>query len=133
MRNGYTGDVQIPIGGKHYTLRFDYAAISELRSSHDEGVIKSLFADPDPNQVAEIIVIGLKRHHPEIKIEEILDHSPPLYPSINKIDLALTYAYFGPEEFKKAAEKLELAPGEEPAKKKKMNWLKRSFLRPNPA
>lgn len=104
MGNPYTGEQQLELAGKKHTIVFDWRAISELKARHTGNIIKTMLDDPEPATIASVLQVGLIRNHPEVTVEQILDASPAIYPTLQALDQALAYAYFGPvgvEESKK--------------------------------
>lgn len=92
--NKYTGTVDFKLGSKSAKLVYDWRAISELKSKYGKDIFTGLYL-ADPNIVADMLAVGLKGSG--ITLDEILDFSPPIIPTVNAIDLALTYSYYGPE------------------------------------
>lgn len=95
--NKYTGDVEIDLNGAKFTLCYDWRAISEVQTKHGVEAFQSLFKTPNPLVAAEILLCGLRKHHPDLKIETLLDMSPPIIPVIKAIDKAISVAFFGAE------------------------------------
>jgi hypothetical protein len=101
MDNKYTGEVDIKLWGKEYTLQFDWAAIAKLKSVYpQDDIITKLRSCTDPMLTAKVLAIGLNKNHPEITAEEIYNRSPAIIPIILQIDLALKYAFIGIEEIR---------------------------------
>lgn len=90
--NPITGEHDITIAGRPYTLRYDWAALAEVESAH--GQAPNLFS---PDVVASVAAAGLKRQHPEMTAERIKELSPPLVPLAHAVQTALQWAYFGAE------------------------------------
>ncbi len=97
MQNAHIGDVEVDIGGKKYRLRYDWKAISEVQAQFGTGNISSLFSQASPDFVAGMLLIGLRRHHPDLTKEQLFEASPPISDTLKKIDLALNIAMFGPK------------------------------------
>lgn len=94
--SAHTGDVYLDLGGVNYTLRFDWRALSKVKTQYgDEAILRLL--DQTPETIAGMLVCALERNHPEITLDKILDVSPPITPVLQAIDKALSYAYFGPD------------------------------------
>lgn len=87
-----TGEVDIDICGKDYSIRFDWAALAAVKDAH--GDAPNLF---EPSVLADVAAMGLKKNHPEMTAERIKELSPPLVPFANTVQSALQYAYFGAE------------------------------------
>jgi hypothetical protein len=92
MPNPITGEAQVEIQGKQYTLRFDWEAIAAVNAVHGDG--PNMF---DPVVVASVAAIGMKKYHPEMTAERIRELSPPLIPFAAAVQQALQWAYFGAE------------------------------------
>jgi hypothetical protein len=90
--NPITGEYEIEIAGQKYTLRFDWAALAEVEAEHGES--PNLFS---AEVVASVASAGLKRRHPEMTKERIMELSPPLVPFAHAVQTALQWAYFGSE------------------------------------
>lgn len=95
MDNKYTAEVSIEISGKKHTIVYDWDALATLRSEYKPDIVHDLFKYQKPDLLAEILAIGLKRHHPQMTAKKIKDASPPFIATVDAIDRALTYAYFG--------------------------------------
>jgi hypothetical protein len=90
--NKITGEVPVEIGGREYVLRFDWQALADVEQAH--GGSPNLFA---PDVVASVAAFGLRKRHPEMTAQRIKDASPPLIPFANTVQMALQWAYFGPD------------------------------------
>ena len=90
--NPITGEAEINIAGKSYTIKYDWACLAEIETVHGDD--PNLF---NPDVVASIAAIGLKKNHPEITAEKIKDLSPPLVPFAKAVQDAMKFAYFGNE------------------------------------
>jgi hypothetical protein len=100
MINKVTGEHGILIDGKEYILRFDWTALSEIEQAH--GANPNLF---QPAVVASVAAAGFRRRHPELTVERLLELSPPFWPFAQAVQLALQWAYFGPEAVTDGAKK----------------------------
>jgi hypothetical protein len=96
----HAGEARVVIEGKEYTLLFDWRAFSMLGKAGFTGM-ESL-TPYEPERLAEILAIGLARHHPEMTATRLLDISPPFLPVINALARAIGYALTGPGEDKPA-------------------------------
>lgn len=90
MDNPITGETPIDLGGQEYTLHFTWRELVEVKKQI--GKDTDLF---DPETLAPLLVIGLRRHHPEINEDFIYDKSPPLTRAIMAVNRALTRSYVG--------------------------------------
>lgn len=90
--SAYDGAVSVRLGAADYELRFDWAALAEIKQRHgDEADLMDL------SVLASVASIGLRRAHPELTSERILQLSPPVAPLVWAVQRALEWAYFGPE------------------------------------
>ena len=94
MTNKYLGTVDFPLGEQTFKLVFDWGAIAEVMSKFGKDVFVDLFR-ASPDEIAEMLAIGLRASG--ITKAEILKLSPPIVPTAQLIDHAITYAYFGPD------------------------------------
>jgi len=88
--NPITGEGKVEIAGQEYTIRFDWSCLAEIETAH--GNDPNLF---NPDVVASVAAIGLKKYHPEMTADKIKELSPPLIPFAKEVQLAMKYAYFG--------------------------------------
>lgn len=102
-KNDYTGETPVEIGGKTYSLIYDWRALAKLRSNYTKEQLQAL-PDQSPEALADMLVIGLERKHPNVTPDMILDLSPPVHAVAEAIDQAVLISYYGP---KKAEEILE--------------------------
>lgn len=113
--NKYTGEVDVTIDGEKYKLILDYRAQAEIQSKYGKDAFKDIFQNITPALIADILVAGLKKHHPNITLDWILDVSPPLVPMTKAIDKAMLYAFFGADGVPETSEE---TPENEEFKKK---------------
>lgn len=92
--NKYKGTVEFKLGDKAYVLNYNYEAIAEMISKFGKEILNNLY-DSSPADLAEIIALGLKADG--VKAKDIIDFSPPFFPSCKLVDQAIGFAYFGPE------------------------------------
>lgn len=108
--NPYSGEYPVKIKDKDYILVFDWSAIAKVHAMHGNQAIGSLFAEFKPEVLADIMVAGFSRHHPELTAAKIIELSPPYLPCVQAVDRAFAYAYFGtdtvPEEKKSMVQKI---------------------------
>jgi hypothetical protein len=93
VMNKVTGEKIIEIGGERYVMRFTWRVLSELEQKY--GDKPNLF---DPVVIADFAAGGMRKKHPEMTAEKIMELSPPLIPCANAVQEALKWAYFGPGE-----------------------------------
>jgi hypothetical protein len=91
----HAGEARVTFGGQQFTLVYDWRAFSMLGKAGFTGMDN--LTPYEPERLAEVLAIGLARHHPEMTVERILDMSPPFIPVINAITRAIAYALTGPE------------------------------------
>jgi len=84
------GEYEVRIAGEEYILRYDWSALAEVEAKH--GQDPNLFS---PEVVASVAAFGLKKRHPEMTAEKIVQLSPPLVPFAASVQKALQWAYFG--------------------------------------
>ena len=96
--NKYTGEVEILLADKPYKLVYDWRALAEVQTKHGGNILKELFNGISPATIADILVIGMKKHHPEMTVDTLMDISPPFIPMVQALDKALAYSYFGAED-----------------------------------
>jgi hypothetical protein len=92
MINKITGEQGVEIGGREYVLRYDWQALSDVEQAH--GGEPNLF---DPAIVASVASFGLRKRHPEMTADKIMELSPPLVPFAQAVQAALQWSYFGPD------------------------------------
>lgn len=94
--NPYTGDMPIEIGGERLTLCFTWDALARVRAELGaEGQTKAFTGEIEP--LCTLVSIGLASHHPEWTPERVRKGSPPVLPTVEAVQMALTAAYFGNE------------------------------------
>ncbi len=98
--NPITGEAEVAIGDVKYTIRFDWGCLAEIEAVHGDS--PNMF---NPDIVASVAAIGMKKHHPEMTVEKILELSPPLIPFATAVQVAMQFAYFGPESIPKDDQK----------------------------
>lgn len=101
MKNAYTGQSEIELGGVKYPLAFTWAAIAELRTIYGKGFDKeviSAISELDTAKLADVVSIGIGG---KLSPQEIKDLSPPLVSVANVINEALNAAFYGVDEVKK--------------------------------
>jgi len=91
-----TGEKKFKLGDKEVRLVYDWRAIARAKETCGNDVFYNLYSRT-PDVVADVLAIGLEKHHPDIGKDQILDLSPPLIPAIKAIDDALAMAYWGPD------------------------------------
>jgi hypothetical protein len=106
--NKYTGEVDVKLGNKSYKLIYDWRAISEFQSRFGKDANLNDFSI---DQIAETLLIGLKKYHEsDVTLEDIFDASPAMGYVSDCIIEAFVYSQHGPEkgaEIIKDAKKLD--------------------------
>lgn len=95
--NKHKGEVELNINGKKYLVVYDWNAIAKMQSEYSNEIIAGLLSNLRPDILANVLCFGLEKHHPDVKVEDIMAASPPLFEIAKVIDEALALAYFGPE------------------------------------
>lgn len=94
--NQYTAQVPFAINGTEYMLELDWRAVARIKTELGDRALANIHSH-SPEDIATIIIIALAKHHPEVTREMVLDGSPPWLLTLNKIQLALAYFYWGAE------------------------------------
>lgn len=97
MNNPHTGEVSIDMGGETYTIVYDWNALAKLKTTFTEADLQAVVNGQNLEVMADVLAIGLQKHHEGITAEEVAKLSPPLVKTVEAIDNALTFAYFGPQ------------------------------------
>ncbi len=114
--NKYLGEVPIKLGEKTYKIVYDWRAISEFQSKFGNNADVNTFSI---DQIAETLVIGLSKHHPDITLDDIMAASPPIGYVSDCIVEAFVYAQHGVEEGKKMIDEAKNIVKESKKKPKK--------------
>lgn len=100
MNNSLAGLVEISLGERTHTLRYDWNGIAEITEAYPDG-----YNLMDPRVLGKILQIGLRKDSPDLTIEQIMEASPPIIEAMEKVGAAINCAYFGqpkaPEETEK--------------------------------
>lgn len=88
------GFVEIRLGTDKYNLRYDWSAISEIHQTIGDKALLAIFS-ASPSVIAKVLYIGLKKNHPDITEDKIMQCSPPIIPLLEDIQTALNYSYYG--------------------------------------
>lgn len=113
--NRLTGEVEVELGGRQCTLRYDWAALAAAQEAYGDA--------PDltrPEVVAGLGALGLRRCNPEWTAARIMEASPPLWPFVQAIQTAYQWAYMGPEAVPAAGADAKKNDGTAPG-----GWLSR--------
>lgn len=90
----------IEIAGKRRRIVYDWAAIAALQAklgADAEAGINAAATKIDLPVLADVLAIGLHRHHPEITAADIFAASPPISRTIGVIRKALFSSFIGEE------------------------------------
>lgn len=118
VQNSYTGEVAVNIGGKPYKLLFDWAAIAKLHTKFGAENMEGLVRQSNISDLAEIVAIGLERHHPEMSADDVMKASPAILEVQASLDWALSVAYLGAEVAEKVKDSIQKAAQPEDDEKK---------------
>lgn len=122
MTNIYKGECSLNIHGTEYTLVYDWAALSVLKSKYTDSDLSDVATGQNLDIIADVIAIGLQKHHKGITAKDIMDLSPPLISTITTLGTALNISYYGAPEAPqedKAEKKTKQSPKAKPTKKTK--------------
>lgn len=92
MNDPIEGTVVIDVGGNPCILHFDWRALSKVKAKYNDK-----YDLMNPDHLGDFLLFGLLRHQPEITLERLFHLSPPIVPLMDKVNVALSYAYFGPD------------------------------------
>jgi hypothetical protein len=92
----HAGEARLSLGGRDLVLVYDWRAFSALGKAGFTGM-ESL-SPYEPERLAEILAIGLARHHPDLTAARLMDLSPPFLAVIDAVARAIGYALAGPGE-----------------------------------
>jgi hypothetical protein len=112
MANNIAGTVQVELGGKTQTLRYDWDAIAELSQRYPDG-----YNLMDPKQLADIMMVGLKHELPDMTPADIMRMSPPIIASMEAVGAAINCAYFGTQKAPEASGEESENPQKKAAKR----------------
>lgn len=88
--NPIQGESPLVLGGRRYTLLYDWRALAVMADK--VGTDVNLF---DPATLATVLVIGLAKRHPGVTADMIFEASPPLGVAISDFNRAMRFSYFG--------------------------------------
>jgi len=100
MMNEYAGKYRIDINGNNYTLVYDWDALANIEGLCGLKAIQTLFTSINTGLLAQMLEIGLRRHHPEMTVDKLKELSPPYMPCVQAVDKALALAYYGVDTVK---------------------------------
>lgn len=116
MANLYMGEVPIEIGGESLTLRYSWDSIARIRSElGDEGQREAQGGNPE--KLSILVAIGLAERHPDWTAERVRAASPPLQPTVLKVEEAMVAAIFGPDGLPKDASANPRMPPQTPSRR----------------
>jgi hypothetical protein len=98
----YNGEVKVKLGGKDYTIVYNWAALADIQEKHGFNLLLNL-ANAKIDAVADVLLVGLKKHHPDVTKEFLLEASPPLIPLLTALNEAVTYCFYGADGAPKEA------------------------------
>jgi len=116
--NKLKGEEQLDINGETYTVVYDWDGLAKLNSFITREELALVIQGKNMNLLADVLAIGLSKHHGEFTAEEIKDMRPPFVHACKAIENALTYAYFGDESPDDVISDKKKSPKSKPKKKK---------------
>lgn len=85
--NPYRGEFEIEwLNGEKRTIVYDWHAIATLRKKFGEDanvIVEKMNSDFDV--MADVVMIGLRKYHPEITAKDVMDASPPIIPTVQAV------------------------------------------------
>lgn len=97
--NKHTGEVELILGDKPYTLQFDLRALAAVSSKYGDDYLEKMSKMISrADVVVTLTAIGLKKHHKEITEEFIYDLSPSLSYLAETVQTAFLYGFNGVNE-----------------------------------
>lgn len=98
MINKYTGEATLKIKGKDHIVFYGWDQIAKLKSVFSQEQINDVIDGNDCALLAEMLAVGLQKHHPDVTAAKIKENAPPIYEAITAVGLAIRFAYFGPDD-----------------------------------
>lgn len=95
MDNAYRGEVGVTIDGTALALRFDWAALSTVKTELGSEDLGALLSGGDLRVLAKVTAIGLMHRHADWTADRVFAASPAVAPLVQKITLAFNYAWTG--------------------------------------
>lgn len=89
------GTTELELNGKRYKLVYDWQALADVYENIGFEALQKLLSGLSPAKIALLAEYGLRRHHPEMTAEKIMELSPPVFKVAVAIDVALGAAYTG--------------------------------------
>jgi hypothetical protein len=111
--NAYRGEVAVEIGGATRILRYDWAAIAEMKVIVGGDVVTPLaqaLRDLDLGVSCKALAIGLRAGWPEVTVERLMELSPPIVPTMQAVELAIFHAFHGARTLEEVAALSRLNP-----------------------
>lgn len=98
--NPHTGEVLLRLPEwPAYRLCFDWAALAKVQADFGEQALRIVTGN-DVNALLALTVIGLRRHHPDVTVEDLQILPAALVPLALAVGQALNLAYNGPGDDK---------------------------------
>lgn len=125
MANKHRGDVDIEIGGKTFTINFNWQALAELETGLGDNYVQTIMdglTGMSAKVVMACLVAGLKKHHPGYASVEILgQYDEPPAMLADPIFRALGLGLWGSEDFfTETAKRVEEAEHDIEAERKRI-------------
>ncbi len=89
-----TGTLEIKIAEKAVTLFYGYKEITEIMERFGEEAFENT-SKRNPLEIVDLIIIGTRKHSPDVTRDFIIDANPPIIEMMQAIDKAYGYSYFG--------------------------------------
>ena len=94
--NKYLAQVPFKLGEKELTLEYDWRAVSELYSAFGPQCLRGLTLRA-PDEIALFIHAGLKKNHPEITVDDVLNAQLPFLSVFEPIERGILFFFYGAE------------------------------------
>jgi hypothetical protein len=102
----HTGEQALLLSGRQLTLVYDWRALSALQkllgATDVFSALDAALAGRDPLLLAEIVAVGLARHHPDVTPEAVLDAALPFLPTQRAVTQGIEWCLWGPDGAPKA-------------------------------
>lgn len=118
--NTKEGNVEVEIAGKKYVMVLDLRALSTIQSKYGDDAVREALKGQNIQKLVYILAVALKKNHPEITEEFILDANPTLTAIVTAVTMAWLAANFGTTDINEidVNDEVQSAEVEDSAKKK---------------
>lgn len=97
--NPYRGETPLSFGGETYKIVFDWEAIALLQQEYGkkdfDSRVTQAWSMGDVHELAKILSIGLRKHHPDISPEMVMEASPPINVATEAVITGMHRAFNG--------------------------------------